>query len=489
MSDSKIYPVILSGGSGTRLWPVSRTALPKQLLALHGERTMIQETALRTQIASAEAPLLICGEDHRFLIAEQMQSVGISPRGIVLEPQGRNTAPAAAVAALLTAEIDPEGIVLLLPSDHIVNDKTAFSDAVVKAAAAAKQGSIVTFGIEPDGPETGYGYVQRGDAMEQAFRVKRFAEKPEASKAAEYVASGDHYWNSGMFVFRADVMLSELALHAPGIVEGCKKAIAAAKRDLDFIRLDAESYAGVDSISIDYAVMERTGVAAVVPCNIGWNDVGAWSSLWAIQQRDDAGNVFQGDVLVHNTHDSFVRSDKGLTALVGVRDLVVVVTDDAVLVADKRRAQDVKEIVGKLKSMQRTEHVEHKTVFRPWGSYQSIDSGSGFQVKEIMVKPGGRLSLQMHHHRAEHWIVVEGTARVTCDDNVFTLQTNQSTFIPLGSKHRLENPGKIPLRLIEVQSGSYLGEDDIVRFDDVYGRADPKIVSVAGKPRSTGEST
>jgi mannose-1-phosphate guanylyltransferase/mannose-6-phosphate isomerase len=488
MSNSKIYPVILSGGSGTRLWPLSRAALPKQLLALHGERTMIQETALRTQMNGAEAPLLICGEDHRFLIAEQMQTVGISPRGIVLEPEGRNTAPAAAVAALLTAEVDPEGVVLLLPSDHIVKDKTAFTDAVVKAAAAAKQGSIVTFGIEPDSPETGYGYIQRGDAMEQAFRVKRFAEKPEASKAAEYVASGDHYWNSGMFVFRADIMLSELALHAPGIVEGCKKAIAAAKRDLDFIRLDADSYAGVDSISIDYAVMERTGAAAVVPCKIGWNDVGAWSSLWTIQQRDDAGNVFQGDVLVHDSQDSFVRSDKGLTALVGVKDLVVVVTDDAVLVADKRRAQDVKEIVGKLKSMQRTEHVEHKTVFRPWGSYQSIDSGSGFQVKEIMVKPGGRLSLQMHHHRAEHWVVVEGTARVTCDDNVFTLQTNQSTFIPLGSKHRLENPGKIPLRLIEVQSGSYLGEDDIVRFDDVYGRADPKIVSVAGKTRSTGES-
>jgi mannose-1-phosphate guanylyltransferase/mannose-6-phosphate isomerase len=320
--------------------------------------------------------------------------------------------------------------------------------------------------------------------MENAFRVKRFAEKPEASRAAEYVEGGDYYWNSGMFVFRADVMLSELETHAPGIVQGCKKAIEAAKRDLDFIRLDAASYGAVESISLDYAVMEHTNLAAVVPCDIGWNDVGAWSSLWAIQQRDGAGNVFQGDVLVHDTQDSFVRSDKGLTALVGVKDLVVVVTDDAVLVADKRRAQDVKEIVGKLKSMKRTEHVEHKTVFRPWGSYQSIDSGNGFQVKEILVKPGGRLSLQMHHHRAEHWVVVEGTARVTCDDKIFTLNTNQSTFIPLGSKHRLENPGKIPLRLIEVQSGSYLGEDDIVRFDDVYGRADANIVNFAGKPRS-----
>jgi mannose-1-phosphate guanylyltransferase/mannose-6-phosphate isomerase len=348
---------------------------------------MIQETALRTKLDGAEAPLLICGEDHRFIIAEQMQAVGIAPRGIVLEPEGRNTAPAAAVAALLTSEVDPQGIVLLLPSDHIVDDRAAFAGAVEKAVTAAKQGSIVTFGIEPDSPETGYGYIQRGDATEGAFRVKRFAEKPEASKAAEYVASGDHYWNSGMFVFRADIMLAELALHAPGIVEGCKKSISAAKRDLDFIRLDADSYAGVDSISIDYAVMERTAVAAVVPCKMGWNDVGAWSSLWAIQQRDAAGNVFQGDVLVHNTHDSFVRSDKGLTALVGVKDLVVVVTDDAVLVADKRRAQDVKEIVGKLKSMQRTEHVEHKTVFRPWGSYQSIDSGNGFPYKCTTTAP------------------------------------------------------------------------------------------------------
>ena len=484
MSAHKIYPAILSGGSGARLWPLSRTALPKQLLALHGERTMIQETALRAKLDGTEAPLLICGEDHRFIIAEQMQAIGIASRGIVLEPEGRNTAPAAAVAALLTAEFDPQGIIMLLPSDHIVNDGAAFARAVEKAAAAAMQGAIVTFGIAPGGPETGYGYIQRGDPMENAFRVKRFAEKPEASRAAEYVEGGDYYWNSGMFVFRADVMLSELETHAPGIVQGCKKAIEAAKRDLDFIRLDAASYGAVESISLDYAVMEHTNLAAMVPCDIGWNDVGAWSSLWAIQQRDGAGNVFQGDVLVHDTQDSFVRSDKGLTALVGVKDLVVVVTDDAVLVADKRRAQDVKEIVGKLKSMKRTEHVEHKTVFRPWGSYQSIDSGNGFQVKEILVKPGGRLSLQMHHHRAEHWVVVEGTARVTCDDKIFTLNTNQSTFIPLGSKHRLENPGKIPLRLIEVQSGSYLGEDDIVRFDDVYGRADANIVNFAGKPRS-----
>jgi mannose-1-phosphate guanylyltransferase/mannose-6-phosphate isomerase len=487
MSADKIYPVVLSGGSGTRLWPLSRAALPKQLLALQGEKTMIQETALRAKLKGAERPLLICAEDHRFIIAEQMQAVGVAPRSIVLEPEGRNTAAAAAVASLLIAEADPHGIMLLLPSDHIVNDLAAFADAVERAIDAAKHGSIVTFGIEPEGPETGYGYIQRGEGTAGVFRVKQFVEKPDASTAAEYVASGDHYWNSGMFIFRADIMLAELAVHAPGMVEACKRAVEAAKRDMDFIRLDAGSYGVVDSISLDYAVMERTKLAAVVPCKIGWNDVGAWSSLWAIKQRDEAGNVFQGDVLVHDTQDSFVRSDKGLTALVGVKDLVVVVTDDAVLVADKRRAQDVKEIVGKLKSMQRTEHVEHKTVFRPWGSYQSIDSGNGFQVKEIMVKPGGRLSLQMHHHRAEHWVVVEGTARVTCDDKVFTLNTNQSTFIPLGSKHRLENPGKIPLRLIEVQSGSYLGEDDIVRFDDVYGRADSNIVNFGGGSRSTGE--
>jgi mannose-1-phosphate guanylyltransferase/mannose-6-phosphate isomerase len=472
MSGETIYPVILSGGSGTRLWPLSRASLPKQLLALHGERTMIQDTVLRACVPGAAAPVLLCSDGHRFIVAEQMMAIGIKPAAIVLEPMGRNTAPAAAVAALLTAEKDPAGVILLLPSDHVVADCAAFEAAVEQSARAAREGYIVTFGLKADGPETGYGYIQIGAPLnESAHAVKRFAEKPVAEKAAEYIAAGDYAWNSGMFVFRADVMLAELEKHSPGIVDACKAALARGKRDTDFVRLDPASFETAKNISIDFAVMEKTDKAAVVPCDMGWNDVGAWSSLWSLQKRDNSGNVLQGDVIVHDSHDSFVRSDKGLTALVGVRDVVVVVTEDAVLVSDKHRTQDVKFIVDQLKSSNRSEHSEHATVFRPWGSYEGIDVGERFQVKHIMVKPGGRLSLQMHHHRAEHWVVVEGTARVTCDDKVFILQENESTFIPLGAKHRLENPGKLPLHLIEIQSGSYLGEDDIVRFEDVYGRA------------------
>jgi mannose-1-phosphate guanylyltransferase/mannose-6-phosphate isomerase len=471
MRGEAIYPVILSGGSGTRLWPLSRASLPKQLLALHGEHTMIQDTVLRARLPGAAAPLLICGDGHRFIVAEQMQAIDVKPSAIVLEPMGRNTAPAAAIAALLTAEKDPQGVIVLLPSDHVVADGAAFGAAVEKAAAAARAGLIVTFGLKADSPETGYGYIQIGAPLDAgAHVVTRFTEKPEAEKAAQYIAAGDYAWNSGMFVFRADVMLAELERHTPGVVDACKAALASGKRDLDFVRLDPDAFAAAQNISIDFAVMEKTDKAAVVPCDLGWNDVGAWSSLWSLHQRDESGNVLQGDVIVHDSHDSFVRSDKGLTALVGVRDVVVVVTDDAVLVADKRRTQDVKAIVDQLKSANRAEHTEHRTVFRPWGSYEGLDMGDRYQVKHIMVKPGGRLSLQMHHHRAEHWIVVEGTARVTCDDKVFMLRENESTFIPLGAKHRLENPGKLPLRLIEIQSGSYLGEDDIVRFDDVYGR-------------------
>ena len=465
-----IYPVVLSGGSGTRLWPLSREALPKQLLPLHGERTMIQDTVLRASLPEAAAPLILCGEGHRFIIAEQMQAIGVKPRAIVLEPMGRNTAPAAAIAALLTQEIDPEAVVLLLPSDHVVKDVAAFHAAVANAVEAAREGYIVTFGITPEGPETGYGYIQLGESLGNAYRVKRFAEKPAAAKAAEYLAAGDYCWNSGMFVFRAETMLDELAKHAPEVLAASRAALAKAKRDEDFTRLDAEAFARSPGISIDYAVMEKTEKAAVVPCAFGWSDVGAWSALWSLQERDETGNVLQGDVVVHDSRNSFVRNDRGLTALVGVRDLVVVVTDDAVLVADKHRTQDVKAVVERLKSMNRTEHAEHSTAFRPWGSFQTVDEGEGFQVKHIMVKPGGRLSLQSHKHRAEHWVVVEGTARVTCDDKVFLLHANESTFIPQGAKHRLENPGEVPVRLIEVQSGPYLGEDDIIRYDDVYGR-------------------
>jgi mannose-1-phosphate guanylyltransferase/mannose-6-phosphate isomerase len=471
VSGEAIYPVILSGGSGTRLWPLSRAALPKQLLALHGERTMLQDAVLRASVPGAAAPFLLCDEGHRFIAAEQMQVVGVKPAAIVLEPAGRNTAPAAGIAALLIAEKDPKGVILLLPSDHVVTDGAAFHAAVEKAAAAARKGHIVTFGLKADSPETGYGYIQIGAPLGAgAHAVKRFVEKPQKEKAAEYIAAGDYAWNSGMFAFRADVMLGELEKHAPGIVESCKMALAKSARDPDFIRLDKAAFETAQNISIDFAVMEKTDKAAVVPCDLGWSDVGSWSSLWSLEKHDENGNVLRGDVIVHDSHDSFVRSDKGLTALVGVRDVVVIVTDDAVLVSDKNRAQDVRFIVDRLKTGGRPEAQDHTTVSRPWGSYKGIDIGDRFQVKHIMVKPGGRLSLQMHHKRAEHWIVVQGTARVTCDDKVFTLHENESTFIPLGAKHRLENMGKEPLHLIEVQCGSYLGEDDIVRFDDVYGR-------------------
>lgn len=453
---------------------MSRASLPKQLLALHGTHTMIQDTVLRANVPGSVPPILLCSDGHRFLVAEQMQAIGVNPQAIVLEPTGRNTAPAAAVAALLVAERDPKGIVLLLPSDHVVMDQNAFRAAVDRAAAAARQGFIVTFGIKPNGPEVGYGYIQRGAPLEEidgAYHVKRFAEKPDRATAERYIGAGDYVWNSGMFVFRADIMLAEMARHETGLVEHCRAALGASKRDLDFVRLDAATFEKAKNISIDYAVMEKTDKAAVVPCDIGWSDVGAWSSLWSLEKRDAQGNAMKGDVLVHDSHDSFVRSEKGLTALVGVRDLVVVVTEDAVLVAAKNRAQDVKAIVDQLKSSNRAELSEHKIVFRPWGSYQGIDAGDGYQVKHIMVKPGGRLSLQSHTKRAEHWVVVQGTAQVTRNDEVFLLQENQSTYIPVGARHRLENTSTSPLRLIEVQSGSYLGEDDIVRYDDAYGRA------------------
>ena len=469
-----IYPVILSGGSGTRLWPLSRASLPKQLLALHGERTMIQETALRAQLPGTAPALFLCSEAHRFLVAEQMQEIGLEPSAIVLEPMGRNTAPAAAVAALVTAESDPEGIIVLLPSDHVIRDTARFAEAVAIAAEAAKEGHIVTFGMAPTAPETGYGYVHRGVSLEEiagAFRVQRFVEKPDAETAAGYLADGGYFWNSGMFVFRADVLIAELGRHAPDVVAAARDALAKAVRDADFIRLDAEAFASAPNISIDYALMEKTDRAAIVPCSIGWSDVGAWSALWEIRDQDAQNNVLLGDVIAHDTTGSYVHSHKRLTALVGVHDLVVIDTDDAVLIADKSRAQDVKAIVDRLKSGKRSEHSEHKKVFRPWGSYETIESGPQHQVKHIMVRPGGQLSLQMHHKRAEHWVVVSGTAQVTVGDKVSILKENESTFIPLGEKHRLENTSDVPLHLVEVQCGAYLGEDDIVRLEDVYGRA------------------
>ncbi len=467
-----IFPVILSGGSGTRLWPLSRGALPKQLLPLHGDRTMIQETVARVRLPGAAAPILICNDDHRFLVAEQMQEIGLAPSAIVLEPVGRNTAPAAAVAALVAGENDPKAIIALFPSDHVVSDEPAFQAALAIAVKAAEAGNIVTFGLKPTAPETGYGYIERGDALAEAdgaFKVRAFREKPDAATAAGYLADGNYFWNGGMFVFRADVLLEELEKYAPGILPPVREAVAKAVRDLDFIRLDADRFAEAPNISIDYAVMEKTARAAVVPCNIGWNDVGSWSSLWEIRQQDADGNVLQGDVVVHDTKSSFVHSERMLTALVGVENLVVIATKDAVLVADKAHAQDVKAIVDKLKAAGRAEPMEHTVAFRPWGSYEVVDRGDNFLVTHIMIKPGERIGLHMHHHRAEHWIVVQGTARVTSGDKVAILHENQSTFIALGEKHRLENPGKVPLRLIEVQSGPYLGADDIARFENFYG--------------------
>jgi len=474
ISTRQIFPVILSGGSGTRLWPLSRASLPKQLLPLCGERTMIQETVLRAAMPGAMPPVLLCAEGHRFLVAEQMQQIGVTPSAIVLEPVGRNTAPAAAVAALMVRKKDPQGIVLLLPSDHVVKDEAAFRRAVALASDAAAEGHIVTFGIAAEKPETGYGYIHRGKPLEEiagVFAVERFTEKPGAETAAQYVAAGDYDWNSGMFVFRADVMIEELDKHAPAILPAVDEAVAKSVGDLDFVRLDKDGFSRAPSISLDYAVMEKTARAAVVPCSIGWSDVGSWSSLWELGTRDAAGNVTEGDVVVHDAQGSYVRSEHKLAALVGVRDLVVISTKDALLIADKSRAQDVSKLVERLKADKRHEPADHAVIYRPWGSYETIDLGHRHQVKHITVKPGGRLSLQSHRHRAEHWVVVEGTAQVTNGEKVFLLEENQSTYIPQGTRHRLENPGETPLHLIEVQSGSYLGEDDIVRYEDVYGRA------------------
>jgi mannose-1-phosphate guanylyltransferase/mannose-6-phosphate isomerase len=469
-----IHPIILSGGAGSRLWPLSRSLFPKQLLALAGENSLIQDTALRTRNGDFAAPLIICNVEHRFLIAEQMRQAGIAPRAIVLEPVGRNTAPAAATGALMVAEKDPDALMLLMPADHIVRNGTAFLQAVERAAAAARQNHLVTFAITPDSAETGYGYIRRGAALQglnDSFAVARFVEKPDAATAASYVASGDYGWNSGMFVFKAGVFLAELERLEPELLAHCRAALAQGKDDLDFFRLEAASFAKAKSISIDYAVMERTDKAAVVPVDMGWSDIGSWDSLWTAAAQDDSGNVTTGDVLQHGTRNSYLRSEGPMVAAVGVEDLVVVATKDAVLVSHRHASQDVKRIVEQLEQSGRDLHTSHRKVYRPWGSYESIDNGDKFQVKHIIVNPGAKLSLQMHYKRAEHWIVVSGDAQVTCGEKVFALKENESTYIPLGAKHRLENVGATPLHLIEVQSGAYLGEDDIVRFEDTYGRS------------------
>jgi mannose-1-phosphate guanylyltransferase/mannose-6-phosphate isomerase len=453
---------------------LSRKALPKQLLALTGDRTLIQQTVGRAQGKGFAAPLVICGEDHRFLVAEQMRAAGIEDARIVLEPVGRNTAPAATVAALLVAADDPEGMVLLMPSDHVVLDEPAFHRAVGVARQAASTGALVTFGIEPQRPETGYGYIKGAGPLTdvpEALAIERFVEKPDRTAAQAYLAAGGYFWNSGMFLFRAATFLDEMARLQPHMLDCCRAALGHAHRDMDFIRLGEAAFVACPSDSIDYAVMEKASRAAVVPVSMGWNDVGSWGSLWDIAAHGADGNAIQGDVLIEGASNCYLRSEGPMLAAVGIEDLVVVASKDAVLVSHRDAAQDVKKVVDQLAGRGDDKHILHPVVHRPWGTYESIDSGANFQVKHIMVKPGQKLSLQMHHHRAEHWIVVEGTALVTCDDNQFLLQANQSTFIPLGARHRLENPGKTPLRLIEVQSGSYLGEDDIVRFEDTYGRA------------------
>ncbi len=470
---TNIVPVILSGGSGTRLWPMSRTLYPKQLQSLYSNASMLVETASRVSGSEFTAPIVICNTEHRFIIAEQLQKAAIEPDTIILEPKGRNTAPAAAVAALRLVENDPEAIMLLMPSDHLIARPEAFLAACAQARSAAQNHALVTFGIVPNAPETGFGYIRQGqklDGYDGVFGVERFVEKPDLSTAEQYLAEGGYFWNSGIFMFKAQDYLDELMQSHPQMVELCREALSKGQSDMDFFRLDEKSFFDIQGDSIDYAVMEKTNHAAVVPVDMGWDDVGSWSALWAVSDKDGDDNVLQGDVITHNVSGSYVRSSGQLVATIGVTDTIVVATDDVVLVADKNRSQDVKDVVSVLQDAGRDEHVVHKRVYRPWGWYQCMDVDSHFQVKQLSIKPGGILSLQSHQHRSEHWVVVSGIASVVRGDEDITLKVNQSTYIPAGVKHRLENKTDEALKIIEVQTGSYLGEDDIERFEDFYGR-------------------
>lgn len=475
-----IVPVILSGGAGTRLWPLSREQYPKQLLAFTGDDSLLQDTVKRLDGFDERLgkPVVVCNEQHRFLVAEQLRQIERPAADIILEPVGRNTAPALTLAALRVLESGEDSILLVMPADHVIGDVSAYHTAVAEAVALAEEGALVTFGIVPTQAETGYGYIRKGEPLSgssAAARIDAFVEKPDVQTAEEYVASGDYLWNSGMFVMRASVWLSQIERLQPAIAEACRKAMQGETRDLDFLRLDVEAFSACPSDSIDYAVMEKLNgenapLAAVVPLAAGWSDLGAWPAIWAANERDENGNLTRGDVLTVDTQNSLIHAEHRLVAGVGVEDLLVVETADAVLVTHKSRAQDVKKIVEQLKQRGRSECLVHRQVYRPWGSYEGIDAGERFQVKRIVVNPGASLSLQMHHHRAEHWIVVKGTARVTRGEESFLLSENQSTYISIGERHRLENPGTLPLEIIEIQSGAYLGEDDIVRFDDHYGR-------------------
>ncbi|HET6610046.1 MAG TPA: mannose-1-phosphate guanylyltransferase/mannose-6-phosphate isomerase [Rhodopila sp.] len=473
MTEQRIVPVILSGGSGTRLWPVSRESFPKQLWPLVSDRTMMQETASRAAGAKFAPPIVVCNNEHRFLIAEQLRAVGIEDARIVLEPVGRNSAPAIAAAAALVAEEDPDAVLWMMAADASIADLPALYVALDAAVAAARAGYVVTFGMKPTAPETGYGYIELGAPLSDAagvHAVARFLEKPDAATAERFLQDGRHLWNSGMFVFTARALLQEIEMHAPTVLPPVLQAVKGRTTDLDFIRLGAEAFAASPSISLDYAVAERTQKAAVVPADLGWSDVGSWSALWDLGDKDTAGNVAVGDVVLEGAEDCYVRSDGMLAAVVGLKDAVVVVTEDAVLAMHRSMAQDVKKVVDRLKAAGRPEATAHNLTYRPWGYYESLIQGDRFQVKRIVVHPGRQLSLQSHYHRAEHWVVVNGTARVTRDQDVVILRENESIYLPLGCVHRLENPGKIPLTLIEVQSGAYLGEDDIVRIQDTYGR-------------------